>query len=301
MGGMESLINEWEIQLLVLLSFTLQLFLFFAGILRSRSYRGFLKLFIWIAYLGADSVAVYALGLLSRHHKNTTCGIRRTSQPLAFFWTPFLLIHLGGQDTISAFSIEDNNLWLRHLLNLVVQVVLAFHVFWRSIGRHGVGLLVSGLLVFVAGIIKYGERTWCLKCGSLKNFESSTRNMTQSTAEINVHAGSGYSRTVLEALGTMPFVLMILSASGYSDNSLYGPDDGNRMVKMGSLHLGLMYDELYTKALVLRTRSFMIFRHISLRYLWLLLLRSSTQSLTNRCISKPTLQSRMHCLLEAFS
>lgn len=37
-------------------------------------------------------------------------------------------------------------------------------------------LLVSGTFVFVAGIIKYGERTWSLKCGSFKSLQSSTGN-----------------------------------------------------------------------------------------------------------------------------
>ncbi|GFZ17719.1 transmembrane protein, putative [Actinidia rufa] len=52
------------------------------------------------------------------------------------FWAPFLLLHLGGPDTITAYSLEDNELWLRHLLGLVVQELL-------NMGR---GLGFSGLL-----------------------------------------------------------------------------------------------------------------------------------------------------------
>jgi len=100
----------------------------------------------------------------------------RATHPLAFFWAPFLLIHLGGQDTITAFSMEDNNLWLRHLLNLVVQVSLAIYVFWKSVGRHNVELIASGVFVFIAGIIKYGERTWSLWSGSLESLEESSGN-----------------------------------------------------------------------------------------------------------------------------
>jgi hypothetical protein len=93
---------------------------------------------------------------------------------LAFFWAPFLLVHLGGQDTITAFAIEDNNLWLRHLLNLVAHVALASYVFWKSTGWHNLPVLIPGIFLFVSGIIKYGERTWALKCGSLKNTEGLT-------------------------------------------------------------------------------------------------------------------------------
>ncbi|KQK19904.1 hypothetical protein BRADI_1g51158v3 [Brachypodium distachyon] len=108
-------------------------------------------------------VAIYALGYLSRHQDNGTME----THPLVFFWTPFLLIHLGGQDTITAFSMEDNKLWLRHLLNLVLEVSLALYVFWKSTSlRNNVQLLVPALLLFIAGIIKYGERTMALMYGS---------------------------------------------------------------------------------------------------------------------------------------
>ena len=122
---MENLVRlyyDWEIQLLVLLCFAIQLFLFFTGGLRRHNIKLHVRLSIWLAYLGADMVAVYALGYLSRHGD---------AHPLAFFWAPFLLVHLGGQDTITAFAMEDNSLWLRHLLNLAVQVFLAAYVFWK--------------------------------------------------------------------------------------------------------------------------------------------------------------------------
>lgn len=81
----------------MLLSFEIQIFLFFTGGLRRRSINMLLRLSIWIAYLGPDMVAVYALGYLSQHKDATIAGDRiRGTQPLAFFWAPFLLIHLGG-------------------------------------------------------------------------------------------------------------------------------------------------------------------------------------------------------------
>ena len=98
--------NDWELQLLVLLGFMLQIFIFFSGSLRQCSTNSGLRLLIWLAYLLSDMVAVYALGQLSLH-KSDVPGAGEMHQ-LLFFWTPFLLIHLGGQDTIIAFSIEDN-------------------------------------------------------------------------------------------------------------------------------------------------------------------------------------------------
>ncbi|XBI05513.1 hypothetical protein VPH35_133674 [Triticum aestivum] len=270
MEGLIKLFNMWEIQLLVLLSFTLQIFLFFTGSLRQHSTNMFLRISIWGAYLGADFVAVYTLGLVSRHEDIT---IERLlpgkSQPLAFFWAPFLLIHLGGQDTITAFAMEDNNLWLRHFLNLVVQVVLAIYVFWKSIGRHRVELLVSGVFVVVVGVIKYGERIWSLKCGCFKSLEMSggQRYKKLSGLERKVSTAGGYDRIVCTALGSMPRVHDIFSGRGlfygerFSSSSML--DDPKQAIKTVSIFLSVMYADLYTKALVVRTRNGIISRRIS--------------------------------------
>lgn len=72
MESLLQLFNEWEIHLLVLFSFMLQIFLLFTGSLRQCSTNMLLRGSIWIAYLGADLVAVYALGFLSRHEEATT-------------------------------------------------------------------------------------------------------------------------------------------------------------------------------------------------------------------------------------
>ena len=164
MESMLKLFSEWEIQLLVLSSFMLQTFLFFTGSLRLRGTNGFLRGAIWVAYLAADLVAVFALGFMSRQRESTTeRGTIRETHPLAFLWAPFLLIHLGGQDTITAFAIEDNSLWLRQMYNLTAQVVLALYVFWKSTGLRNMQLLLPCIFIFVAGVIKYVERTLALR------------------------------------------------------------------------------------------------------------------------------------------
>ncbi|XP_044971100.1 uncharacterized protein LOC123431354 [Hordeum vulgare subsp. vulgare] len=274
------LINIWEIQPLVLLSFTLQIFLFFTGSLRQHSASMFLRLSIWAAYLGADFVAVYTLGLVSQHEDITIKrNIPEKTQSLAFFWAPFLLIHLGGQDTITAFAMEDNNLWLRHLLNLVVQAVLAIYVFWKSIGGHSVELLVCGVFLFIVGVIKYGERIWSLKCGCFKSLESSSGDRykklpgleweeeTDEESSSKVGTGGGYDSIVYTALCSMAHVHDIFSGRGYFSLAGFPArsmlDDSKEAIKMVSVILRVMFADLYTKALVVRTRSAIILRCIS--------------------------------------
>ncbi|CAM0146836.1 unnamed protein product [Urochloa decumbens] len=219
-----------------------------------------LRLFIWIAYLGADMLAVYALGYLARHED---------AHPMSFFWAPFLLIHLGGQDTITAFAMEDNKLWLRHLLNLMVQTVLAIYVFWKSMGRHDMQLLLSGIFVFVAGIIKYGERIWALRCGSFESLEDLSEDQYGYSLQQVIDEDTGYSNTVLLGLSSMQDAHEFFVAhaeyffgSGYF-RMPHVKQGFNRALKLMEIELGVMYNDIYTKAFVLRTRSGIILRYIS--------------------------------------
>lgn len=261
MENLIKLLNDWEIQLLVLLSFTIQVFLFFTGGLRRRGRKMLLRFLIWMAYLGADLVAVYALGYLSRH-VDATIGndTLRGTHSLALFWAPFLLIHLGGQDTITAFSMEDNSLWLRHLLNMVVQVALCLYVFWNFVGKHSMKLLVSGIFVFVAGVIKYGERVWSLKCGSLESLKSSTGNQYKHHVLELTDGDVRYSRTVCTGLHSMLNVLNVITERSLVIDVSVTESEALSLV---DIELGILYNDLYTKSLVTRTRIGIILRLIS--------------------------------------
>jgi hypothetical protein len=127
MGGLLAVWSEWEIRVLVLTSLALQVFLLFSAGIRKRNVSALLGVLLWLAYLLADSIAIYALGYLSQTH--VPKGISdpeffNRNHRIQVFWAPFLLLHLGGQDTITAFSIEDNELWKRHLLSLLSQVYI---------------------------------------------------------------------------------------------------------------------------------------------------------------------------------
>ncbi|VAH00471.1 unnamed protein product [Triticum turgidum subsp. durum] len=151
-ASIQQLWNEWEIQCLVLVSFSLQVFLLFFAGLRKRHRSRILSLLLWLAYLLADTVAVFVLGRLTRVGGDDS---------LVLFWAPFMLLHLGGQDTITAFSMEDCALWKRHLLNLTTQVALAIYV----VGKQWQGdkqLVAPMVLIFISGTAKYMERIWIL-------------------------------------------------------------------------------------------------------------------------------------------
>ncbi|KAF0888959.1 hypothetical protein E2562_020177 [Oryza meyeriana var. granulata] len=77
--------------------------------MRRRTSSLILSTAVWLAYLSADSVAIFVLGHLAFH-----AGEPR--HQFMSLWAPFVLVHLGGHDTITAFSRQDNELWVRHLL-----------------------------------------------------------------------------------------------------------------------------------------------------------------------------------------
>ncbi|KAF8034294.1 hypothetical protein BT93_C0553 [Corymbia citriodora subsp. variegata] len=87
---------------------------------------------------------------------------------LLAFWAPFLLLRLGGPDTVTAVALEDNELWGRHLLNLLFQVGTASYVFYQSFPNSK--LIVPTILLFIGGTIKYIERTCALYFASFSKF-----------------------------------------------------------------------------------------------------------------------------------
>ncbi|XP_058073144.1 uncharacterized protein LOC131221862 [Magnolia sinica] len=199
-GGIEKLLkpvrnlwNYWDIRVFILCSLLLQILLIFFTPLRKRKSSKLLTLITWSLYLLADWVADFALGLLANSQGddldcpsiNCPPGVKimassggqkhdiekSTNRKILAFWAPFLLLHLGGPDTITAFAMEDNELWLRHLLGMIFEGGAAAYVFALSLPDNS--LLVPTLLMFVVGIIKYSERTYALYLASMDGFRDS--------------------------------------------------------------------------------------------------------------------------------
>ncbi|KAK2640866.1 hypothetical protein Ddye_022629 [Dipteronia dyeriana] len=163
--------EDWELRMMVLLSLLLQILLIGLGNQRKYIATKWISVLLWLAYLSADSVAINALGILSRSQKNCENMSLDPNYVIMAFWAPFLLLHLGGPDTITAYSLEDNELWSRHLLGLILEAVMAFYVFYRSFKASALNFVA--IPVFIAGLIKYGERTWALRSASSKHLKSS--------------------------------------------------------------------------------------------------------------------------------
>uniref|UniRef100_A0A0E0MHR6 DUF4220 domain-containing protein n=1 Tax=Oryza punctata TaxID=4537 RepID=A0A0E0MHR6_ORYPU len=188
-----------------------------------------------------------------------------------------MLLHLGGQETITAFSMEDCALWKRHLLTLTVQVLMAIYVVskqWRGDKR----LAAPTAIMFVAGMTRYAERIWALRRAQSTSLESSDMEFYAPTAEFhfNRHSTAYYdkldsiisdeqernSERIVEVatkgfrLG-LDFLMDVIPPRPaywyYGGIELWGgtrePSDSlvDMAYKLADIHLSMIYDYFYTK------------------------------------------------------
>ncbi|KAF8037646.1 hypothetical protein BT93_B0500 [Corymbia citriodora subsp. variegata] len=214
---------------------------------------------------------------------------------LLAFWAPFLLLHLGGPDTVTAIALEDNELWGRHLLNLLCQVGAAGYVFYQSFPNST--LIVPTILLFIGGTIKYIERTCALYFASFSKFRRSllppadagpnyAEKMEQIAATGSFHstveppyfllhdgAEEGQildDRTVIKEaffyFTTFKGILVDLIFSHQDRRDSYGffsvraAKDAFRVIEA---ELNFFYDVLYTKAAIVHRPTGYLFRAIS--------------------------------------
>ncbi|CAN6270792.1 unnamed protein product [Urochloa humidicola] len=258
-AGLMHLWNQWGIHMMVLMSFTLQVFLLAFGGIRRRSSSAMLRFTLWLAYLLADSTAIYTLGHLS-------VVSRSREHRLVAFWAPFLLLHLGGPDNITAYALEDNRLWLRHLQTLTVQVLAAAYVIYKYMAGSGTLLLVASISMFVAGLVKYCERIWALKRGNMSSIHVSfegdgssdfkdyqdgkllREGMSKGQVLLRAHSHFDLCKSVF-----MDSVLTRKHQDTVLHDVLPPAQPETIQYELVEMELSLLYDNLYTKAAVIHT------------------------------------------------
>ena len=136
--GLSSVVRlweEWQLCILVLGSLCIQCFLAAFASARKSHIRPLFRFSIWLSYLGSDALAIYALATLFNHQRKLqhSSAVSSSSHDLEVLWTSVLLMHLGGQVTITAYNIEDNELWKRHVLTAISQVRLRLQYHNKSV------------------------------------------------------------------------------------------------------------------------------------------------------------------------
>ncbi|CAL5007841.1 unnamed protein product [Urochloa decumbens] len=167
--------EEWQLRVLVLGSLAIQLYL--AVIAPFRMLTGLTRLnrlLVWVSYLGGDALAIYALATLFNRQKrlqhHASSSVMNGSHDLEVLWAPILLMHLGGRMTISAYNMEDNELWLRHVGVAISQVTVTVYVFWTTWSPSAdKGLFIAAIVLFILGIVRCFEKPLALKRASFNN------------------------------------------------------------------------------------------------------------------------------------
>ncbi|XP_071721821.1 uncharacterized protein [Rutidosis leptorrhynchoides] len=260
---------------MILLSLFLQIVLVGLGH-RLRSHSSTKSFIVWLTYLSADWVATTSLGFLMRSDKEAFTE-------LAAFWAPFLLLHLGGPDSITAYSLEDDELWLRHLLGFCFQVTVAVYVFCKFQGNFITYLAIP---MFVAAIIKYGERIWSLRYAS--DYESKQSLYSISTRrelefmkwenpleDLEDHVRKTCAKSEARYIQTA-YTLLYFFKPLFFDFHLRLPNEFVRYegfstvlksycstLKLVDTEIGFLYDEFYTKIPLLKTTTGVTLRGIS--------------------------------------
>ncbi|XP_024966438.1 uncharacterized protein LOC112506543 [Cynara cardunculus var. scolymus] len=296
--------NEWGPRGLILISLASQIILSQLGLVRKHSPRTRIRMALWCAYLLANFIASAALGVITRSALDVCNASLPNSQDhkpntneLISFWAPFLLIHLGGPDTITAFALEDNELWLRHFVELLFQSGVALYILLLSWpGCSDLPLL--SILVYVVGFIKCFERVQALRLANTENLRDSMLgpadpgpNYPKFLERIHLKKSQGFHVNVEEVpepplqandhqyprgRGEVSaayilfqtfkrlFVDLILTFEDRDNSQSYflhlQPDEAFHAVE---IELGFAYDMLYTKATVVYTFSGLVLRFIS--------------------------------------
>ncbi|KAK8582716.1 hypothetical protein V6N13_069488 [Hibiscus sabdariffa] len=267
--------SEWEVRCLVVLSLVLQLLLILSAYARQR-YKGrflpYVAAIVWSIYLAADWVATLSMTTILR-------STFAEESAVVVLWVPFLLWHLGSPANITAYSLEDNELWLRHFLGLVSNGVEAVYIYIKfrtgSAPIYG-SLYVLDLMVvtlLVGGILKYAERIVALRSASSEQL----RNDLYSVAKRSQHNSNGRgmirtglyesSRTVKNEMDRDPQVTFLREAQEsfeifrplfldlqfevsnkyHEDRVFLRNKPAEQAFRMVNIELQFLYDLFYTK------------------------------------------------------
>lgn len=236
---------------MILLSLSLQIFLTITGSRRKYTAGIWFGMFVWLAYLSADWLATITLGILARSLGGSESkGTTSSATSIPAFWAPMLLVHLGGPDAITAYSIEDNELWSRHLLQLLTQLVVAFYASFRSRWSND-PLIYIVIPIFVSGVIKYGERVWVLWLASSNKFRycPNTESFYLRNDEIPEARYIQEAHSLFQTLKLQFADYPVTFAAHRKSDALLRSKTGPEAFKLVEIELGFMFDLLFTKVI----------------------------------------------------
>ncbi|KAF7849395.1 hypothetical protein BT93_L0848 [Corymbia citriodora subsp. variegata] len=154
-----------KIELLLIITAFLLLFLFTLGSCRRRCSSRMFQRVIFAAYTLSTYIFTYALGLMQN---------AQFDNELFPIWAVFMGIVLASTDSISAYSLEDNEKWKSYNWQLLIKVNwLVFLLDWKFETSSKTALTITYLLTLMS--LKTDERARALMAGSRQSLERDTK------------------------------------------------------------------------------------------------------------------------------
>ncbi|XAR63338.1 hypothetical protein NMG60_11023244 [Bertholletia excelsa] len=174
--------EDWDIRVQILYIIFAQLSLHVLGSLRKWKISRRINVALWLLGWSSELVSAIALGKLSKLNKcedDSSCV-----NILNVLWAPTILFYLGGPDTITVLSLEEADTWVRHFIGLTIHgLIRTSNILWVAWTENRLSLVA--LLMFIPGIIKYGEKVWNIWSRTEGHFEGFVRS-----DDLNQHAGN---------------------------------------------------------------------------------------------------------------
>nr|CAB3489986.1 unnamed protein product [Digitaria exilis] len=257
MEGLLTVVSEWVIRALVIVSLLAHVLLAIFASFRRRQRSGVVTVVLWSSYQYVDWAAPYILGKLP-------FGSTSREQQLVALWVSFLLSHLGGPDNITAFSFEDNKLSLRKAVSTLFHLLGTISAVYKQQRKLALAVSCPGCNRCGA---KYIEKAMALRVADFGEMRKAAKKLPRTSIRIQPH-GEGEltdEQALLVAHGFLhitkgAFADYSIQRSQFRSDpylkELFARQCGvgwKNMCEVVEMELSLMYDILYTKAAKIHT------------------------------------------------
>ncbi|XP_038688687.1 uncharacterized protein LOC119987861 [Tripterygium wilfordii] len=192
--------TEKEIRLFVLINVFFQIVLLVLGNRRKYKIGNWISIILWLVQSSVNTFTIASISIISNDESSP-------KYDMFGLWASFMVLHLGGTHTISAYSLEDNELGLRSGFGSLTQLLGVVYIFLEIWGDTTLNFITIPMLL--VGIVKNGEMIWTHWSMSVDRFQASLPsppnpgpNYARFMVEYSAKIAEGFNISVEEVEGS---------------------------------------------------------------------------------------------------